>query len=389
MSLADCASRWALRLGGSRGDSRAQAAHYALYGDGEHLSWFVEMLASHNQSYSSFVDVGAAIYNEEDWGTGAAHFIRLWNRPPQRNVVVHAFEPTNGTLLDRQANVRVHHSLVSDHVGEITMFGTGATATCNRRLLVHPRWANAKAKRTFPVVTIDSLAVREGIEHVDILKIDAEGLEWEVLLGSHQLLARQRISVILFEYSLSWSASTYFSANAKCRDASRNGHNRMCSEKATWYLAGRPEQMEVPNLWSVTRHLSRLGYDSYLLGCARLCKNHCRGQGVKNSVSWMARKADSLLCQRAGNCADRLQFVPLSGVYWNDTFELGFDARTRSYLRAPYTWFDVVSVRTTSAENALIKRLACSAAVERLLNEATWIVENRTAKWRPPGQRSW
>jgi len=50
------------------------------------------------------------------------------------------------------------------------------------------------------VVTGDGYAIREGIEHIDLLKIDVEGMEEQVLKGFRGMFARKAIDLIQFEY---------------------------------------------------------------------------------------------------------------------------------------------------------------------------------------------
>ncbi len=50
------------------------------------------------------------------------------------------------------------------------------------------------------VVTGDEYAARHGIEHIDLLKIDVEGMEEQVLNGFQRMLARKAVDLVQFEY---------------------------------------------------------------------------------------------------------------------------------------------------------------------------------------------
>ena len=50
------------------------------------------------------------------------------------------------------------------------------------------------------VVTGDEYVARHSIEHIDLLKIDVEGMEEQVLKGFQRTLARKAIDVVQFEY---------------------------------------------------------------------------------------------------------------------------------------------------------------------------------------------
>lgn len=51
-----------------------------------------------------------------------------------------------------------------------------------------------------PVTSLDKFAREYNIEHIHFLKIDTEGAEWEVLMGSNRLIDDNKIDIIQFEY---------------------------------------------------------------------------------------------------------------------------------------------------------------------------------------------
>jgi FkbM family methyltransferase len=50
--------------------------------------------------------------------------------------------------------------------------------------------------------TIDSFCEEMGIEHIDFIKIDTEGYEYEVIKGSGKLLKENKIGIIQFEFNV-------------------------------------------------------------------------------------------------------------------------------------------------------------------------------------------
>jgi FkbM family methyltransferase len=50
------------------------------------------------------------------------------------------------------------------------------------------------------VTTGDSYCTLNGIEHIDMLKIDTEGNEWPVIQGFDRMISGQKIDIIQFEY---------------------------------------------------------------------------------------------------------------------------------------------------------------------------------------------
>lgn len=59
-----------------------------------------------------------------------------------------------------------------------------------------------KEKRSTQVITVDEFCQNEGIQHVDILKLDIEGYELNALKGAIELLSKQAIDIIYTEVNL-------------------------------------------------------------------------------------------------------------------------------------------------------------------------------------------
>jgi hypothetical protein len=60
-------------------------------------------------------------------------------------------------------------------------------------------------RREIAVVTVSELLERSGWDQLDVLKVDAEGWDFKVLLGASEYLATRRISVVQFEYGPAWA----------------------------------------------------------------------------------------------------------------------------------------------------------------------------------------
>jgi FkbM family methyltransferase len=134
-----------------------------------------------------------------------------------------AYEPSHATALeltDRFAGddrVEVVEAAVSDAPGEATLWeepGHGETTS----LAAGPA-SVAAAPRTVRVVTLDDELRRLAVDFVDLLKVDAEGYDLHVLRGAGELLGRQAIGVIQFEYNAPWlyAGSTLHAALALLR----------------------------------------------------------------------------------------------------------------------------------------------------------------------------
>ena len=63
-------------------------------------------------------------------------------------------------------------------------------------------YGNIRGKRHLELRTIDKFVDSVGLSHIDILKIDTQGSEYDILLGCSNLLRENRINVIHVELTL-------------------------------------------------------------------------------------------------------------------------------------------------------------------------------------------
>lgn len=143
-------------------------------------------------------------------------------------VEIHAFEiaPPVFTELQRQtgSNPRVHLNPVglSDRAGEIEVFcpesANYRTTAFREHLGAEFMLPNAAKEVVVPlkaiVTTGDAYARQHGIEQIDMLKIDVEGMEGSVLAGFGEMLAAHRIRLLQFEYNTTNIVSGFLLRNA-------------------------------------------------------------------------------------------------------------------------------------------------------------------------------
>jgi FkbM family methyltransferase len=123
---------------------------------------------------------------------------------------VHAFEPIPQTFCRLHANVS-HNGLfdrchlnclaVSDNPGLVT-FRVQAASPATNRLSVGqfvPPSGKSEWCQTVAATTLDQYCAAKGVQSIDFLKIDVEGMEPCVLRGARELLAGKRIRTILIE----------------------------------------------------------------------------------------------------------------------------------------------------------------------------------------------
>jgi len=126
--------------------------------------------------------------------------------------VIHAFEPIPqlaSHLRGRFAsddNVKVHQCAVSNKTGGSTFHVNSAIDTSS--LLSSPQQSTPSSYRplmnttsmlSVDTITLDEACVREGIESIDILKMDVQGAELPALEGAKVLLSNHRIQMIYTE----------------------------------------------------------------------------------------------------------------------------------------------------------------------------------------------
>jgi FkbM family methyltransferase len=125
------------------------------------------------------------------------------------HATVYAFEPDAKSFASLSANVtgtrfRAFMLALSDRSGNASFFDYGPFATSNS-LVADSQFAartkNAATERVVQCETLDDLCARLSIDHIDVLKVDAEGHDLAVLVGGKRLFAEQRVRFVYVEYN--------------------------------------------------------------------------------------------------------------------------------------------------------------------------------------------
>lgn len=140
--------------------------------------------------FRAVFDVGA---NEGSWAQTALSAFP--------DASFHLFEPIpelGERLRQRFKGRRVAVSTValSDHVGRATLH-VGSTTTCVSSL----HGSDGGVEIEVELVTGDAYCERNGIQHIDYLKIDAEGHDLAVLKGLGRMVRERRVAFIQFEHN--------------------------------------------------------------------------------------------------------------------------------------------------------------------------------------------
>lgn len=130
------------------------------------------------------------------------------------------FEPVPATRERLTANIadagwahmaHVEPFALSDRVGTAHINILGAATSGRNSIVDGLLAAEADVERiAIETTTIDMICAREGIDRIDFVKIDAEGHDFAVISGAAELLAREAVDVIQFEYTKRWIDSRTF-----------------------------------------------------------------------------------------------------------------------------------------------------------------------------------
>lgn len=128
---------------------------------------------------------------------------------------LHVFEPSAGCMerlrgtlrsTDRVA-ITLNQEAASSVDSEATLFKPHELAGSSS---LHPTPETGDHHEAVRTRTLTGYCHEHGIEHIDLLKIDAEGHDHHVLLGSAGLLQERAIEVVQFEYNHRWIGARHY-----------------------------------------------------------------------------------------------------------------------------------------------------------------------------------
>ncbi len=124
-------------------------------------------------------------------------------------IEVHAFEPIPETFYRLKNNVKFNRLLdrcrlnclaVGRERDLVTFYVQEASAATNRMAMPgEKRGDEALSTQVVAVIDLDGYCKSQGIEFIDFLKIDVEGMEPYVLQGANRLLRERKIAAVLIE----------------------------------------------------------------------------------------------------------------------------------------------------------------------------------------------
>lgn len=151
------------------------------------------------------IDVGANV---------GAHALAMARATPRGRVLACEPNPTvagrlrANVALNGLSNVSVHEVAVGEVEGSASLTVPGAQES-NQGTARLSTGTAVPGSIEVPVVTLDVLAEAAGLDRLDLIKIDVEGLDMAVLRGAERALRRWR-PLLVFEYDRSsWEAAGY------------------------------------------------------------------------------------------------------------------------------------------------------------------------------------
>jgi FkbM family methyltransferase len=158
-------------------------------------------LQTHLKANSVVVDVGANIGDWSKMVVAIDPFSKIY-----------AFEPHPEVfqILERERTPQMEcfNFALSDSIKDVELFAWGGGEKLNRsrlnglyyRPILESFFKIECAQVMVKTLTLDVFCAEKNIEHIDLLKIDTEGSEWDVLKGAKNMLAVNAIQSIQFEY---------------------------------------------------------------------------------------------------------------------------------------------------------------------------------------------
>ncbi len=148
-----------------------------------------------------------------DVGANIGRLTLLFSRFVGATGRVHAFEPSPSVFgrlrticeLSGEKNILLNHTAVSHIDGTVTLHQydddhLGWSSLARRPLHLYGIDVTPVEQLEVSSTTIDTYCRDHHISHIDLLKIDVEGAEFQVLLGAQRMLQQKRIRCCLFEF---------------------------------------------------------------------------------------------------------------------------------------------------------------------------------------------
>lgn len=160
--------------------------------------------------YINYLREGMIVF---DVGANIGELTLLFSRFVNPGGKVFSFEASKATFdklssiynLSGRDNVELNHIALSDSNGTIELYiypeeYSGWNTLANRPLASYGIDIKPVMREQVIASTIDTFCQERGITHIDLLKIDVEGAEYQVLLGARHMLEQKQVGCCTFEF---------------------------------------------------------------------------------------------------------------------------------------------------------------------------------------------
>lgn len=160
--------------------------------------------------YIQYLQEGMVVF---DVGAHIGELTLLFSRFVGQRGQVHAFEACGATFerlktlcqLANRRNVILNDIALADSVGPVKLHvydseHSGWNSLAERPLRSYGIHVDAVGIEEVPAVTVDAYCEQKDIAHIDLLKIDVEGAEYQVLKGARGMLGGKKIRCCVFEF---------------------------------------------------------------------------------------------------------------------------------------------------------------------------------------------
>lgn len=171
---------------------------------------YIEVERAEQTFYINYLREGMTAF---DVGANVGEISLLFSRFVGINGHVHSFEPCGNTFerlckicsLANRQQILLNHLAVSENEGlsSLNVYDevySGWNTLAERHLEMYGIDVKPIQVENVRTISIDRYCREKNITHIDLLKIDVEGAEYQVLLGARQMLEQKRVGCCVFEF---------------------------------------------------------------------------------------------------------------------------------------------------------------------------------------------